>query len=235
MGKNITIYVTDELLEKMNRFEEVNWSEIARKGIENYVDGRKKEVVTINRVPQTVVDEFRYFLDSFGKYTQGVYTYSILSIYQSFPAKITKRERAQFQDLFNTLRSDFHELVKHFHAFEKKKEIDSFNPLVDSLVRIVERYSKYVRSFASIVKETAKYLEAKIGESMDRKGAIEYPDTTYWIFREMYNYFIMALDRFLKATVSYHGRPIADWRVIDMLAPRLVQFRLYTEEPVVGI
>lgn len=42
VGKNISIYVPDDLAEKMERFPEVNWSEIARRGIEDYVKGRKR-------------------------------------------------------------------------------------------------------------------------------------------------------------------------------------------------
>lgn len=40
MGKNISIYISDELAEKMENLSEVNWSEVARKGIEDYVETR---------------------------------------------------------------------------------------------------------------------------------------------------------------------------------------------------
>lgn len=40
MGKNISIYISDELAEKMENLAEVNWSEVARKGIEDYVEAR---------------------------------------------------------------------------------------------------------------------------------------------------------------------------------------------------
>jgi len=38
MARNITLYITDELDEKMKHFGEVNWSEIARQGIINYME-----------------------------------------------------------------------------------------------------------------------------------------------------------------------------------------------------
>ncbi len=40
MPKNISIYIPDELLKRMNKFQEVNWSEIARDAIVDYLDGR---------------------------------------------------------------------------------------------------------------------------------------------------------------------------------------------------
>lgn len=40
MAKNITISIPDELSEKMGAFPEVNWSEICRQSIDNYIHGR---------------------------------------------------------------------------------------------------------------------------------------------------------------------------------------------------
>jgi len=42
MPKNISIYVPDALLLKMERYQEVNWSEIARTAIEDYVSDRER-------------------------------------------------------------------------------------------------------------------------------------------------------------------------------------------------
>ena len=42
MPRNISIYVPDALLLKMERYQEVNWSEIARTAIEDYVSDRER-------------------------------------------------------------------------------------------------------------------------------------------------------------------------------------------------
>ena len=41
MPRNITVYISDELTDRMKKRTEVNWSEIARQGIENYLTGRE--------------------------------------------------------------------------------------------------------------------------------------------------------------------------------------------------
>lgn len=40
MGKNVTIYLPDDVAEKMESFPEVNWSEICRKAINDYIETR---------------------------------------------------------------------------------------------------------------------------------------------------------------------------------------------------
>jgi len=42
MPRNISIYVPDTLLKKMKQYQEVNWSEIARTAIEDYVSDRER-------------------------------------------------------------------------------------------------------------------------------------------------------------------------------------------------
>ena len=42
MGKNVTIYLPDEVAEKMEKFPEVNWSEICRQAILDYVETRSR-------------------------------------------------------------------------------------------------------------------------------------------------------------------------------------------------
>jgi len=42
MGKNVTVYLPDEIAEKMEKFPEVNWSEICRKAITDYVETRSQ-------------------------------------------------------------------------------------------------------------------------------------------------------------------------------------------------
>ena len=41
MVKNVTLSVGDEIAEKMKEYPEVNWSEIARKAIIEYITQRK--------------------------------------------------------------------------------------------------------------------------------------------------------------------------------------------------
>jgi predicted transcriptional regulator len=41
MTKNLTIRIDDETAKKMEKYREVNWSEVARKAINKYVTGRE--------------------------------------------------------------------------------------------------------------------------------------------------------------------------------------------------
>jgi hypothetical protein len=40
LGKNVTIYLPDETAQKMEKLSEVNWSEICRKAINDYIETR---------------------------------------------------------------------------------------------------------------------------------------------------------------------------------------------------
>ena len=42
MPKSISIYIPDHLAEQMETFSEVNWSEISRISIEDYINGRRR-------------------------------------------------------------------------------------------------------------------------------------------------------------------------------------------------
>jgi predicted nucleic acid-binding protein len=42
MPKNVTIYIPDQIAEKMEKFPEVNWSEICRKAVIDYIDTRSQ-------------------------------------------------------------------------------------------------------------------------------------------------------------------------------------------------
>ena len=46
MGKNVTIYLPDEVAQKMDQLPEVNWSEICRKAIIDYIETRTKTDLT---------------------------------------------------------------------------------------------------------------------------------------------------------------------------------------------
>lgn len=42
MGKNVTIYLPDDVAERMEKFPEVNWSEICRRAIVDYIETRSQ-------------------------------------------------------------------------------------------------------------------------------------------------------------------------------------------------
>jgi len=46
LGKNITIYLPDEVAQKMEKLPEVNWSEICRKAISDYIETRTQTDLT---------------------------------------------------------------------------------------------------------------------------------------------------------------------------------------------
>jgi hypothetical protein len=52
-GKNLTLYVPDDVAEKMEKLPEVNWSEVARKAILDYVQLRS------GSVPVAIVERLR--------------------------------------------------------------------------------------------------------------------------------------------------------------------------------
>jgi predicted transcriptional regulator len=41
MTKNLTVRIDDETAKKMEKYREVNWSEVARKAINKYITGRE--------------------------------------------------------------------------------------------------------------------------------------------------------------------------------------------------
>jgi len=46
MGKNVTIYLPDEVAQKMDKLPEVNWSEICRNAITDYIETRTQTDLT---------------------------------------------------------------------------------------------------------------------------------------------------------------------------------------------
>lgn len=46
MGKNVTVYLPDEVAQKMETLPEVNWSEICRKAITDYIEARTETDLT---------------------------------------------------------------------------------------------------------------------------------------------------------------------------------------------
>ena len=44
MARNLTIKLDDETAQKMEKYSEVNWSEVARKAINNYIVDRDAQV-----------------------------------------------------------------------------------------------------------------------------------------------------------------------------------------------
>lgn len=229
MPRNITVYISDELDQKMKEFGEVNWSEIARQGIERYIEGRVTEVAIKNRVPDDVVNEFRYYLETLEKFMQRNYIYSIALMHNNFNIGVTPREKRQFFEIFDHLVEDYSELHRSFELFEKRKNIDEFKPIVTKLARIINRYSTMVRDFASLVKEK-RYIVEPIDQRPRSRASSEYLDKTYADFRGRYNDLVMSFVRFVSVTRNLHKHRIDDHKVYDLLAPRLVDFRLSGEK-----
>ena len=236
MPRNITVYISDELDQKMKEFGEVNWSEIARQGIERYMDKRVVEVAIKNKVPDNIINEFRFYLESLGEFMKTGYSHSIANMHNSFNIGVTQREKTQYFEIFNHLVEDYSELCKSFELFEHRKDIKEFKPVFLKLMRIFDKYSTMVRDFALLVKEKTDKIEL-IGESPRSRAPNEYLDETYANFREKYNNFIMNFVKFVFLTRNLHQQNISDHRVYQLLAPRLVDFRLSAErkEEVLGV
>jgi len=228
MPRNITVYISDELDQKMKEFGEVNWSEIARQGIERYIEGRVTEVDIKNRVPDNVLNEFRFYLESLQSHMNEAYSYSIANIHNDFNIGVREREKRQFFEIFGHLVEDYSELRRSFDLFEQKRNIDEFKPIFVKLMRVIERHSAVVRDFALLVKEKIDKVEL-IGQRPRSRGPNEYLDETYANFREKYNNLVMSFVKFVWITKDLHEQSIDDYRVYQLLAPRLVDFRLSAE------
>lgn len=229
MPRNITVYISDELDQKMKQFGEVNWSEIARQGIERYMDKRVVEVAEKNKVPNDILNEFRFYLESLKEYMNSAYTYSIASMHNAFNIGVTSREKRQFFEIFNHLVEDYSELCRSFELFEHRKHINEFGSVFSKLMRIFDKYSTMVRDFALLVKEKTDRVEL-IGQRPRSRAPNEYLDETYANFREKYNNLIMNFVKFVCVTRNLHKQRIGDHRVYQLLAPRLVDFRLSEKE-----
>jgi len=229
MPRNITIYISDELDEKMKQFGEVNWSEIARQGIERYMERREIEVVTKGKVADYIFNEFRFYLETMGQYMQDNYTYSIAYMQDDFNVGIKQREKQQFHELFRNLQEDYAELCRVFDQFSQTKNIDEFKPIFVKFMRIIDRHSQMITNFAMVVKENTSKIDTILRANRSR-SPIEYFDETYEVFREKYNDLIMNFVKYASVTKDLHGENIADYTVYRLLAPRLVSFRLSGEK-----
>lgn len=229
MPRNITVYISDELDQRMKEFGEVNWSEIARRGIERYMEKRVEEVAIKNKVPYDVVNEIGFYLDAFYNFTKRNYMYSIALMHNNFNIGVTPREKRQFFEIFDHLVEDYSELQRSFTPFHNRRNADDFNPIVKKFIRIIDRYSTMVRDFASLVKEKT-YMVEPFDQRPRSRASSEYLDKTYADFRGRYNALVMSFVRFVSVTRNLHEHRIDDHKVYDLLAPRLVDFRLSGEK-----
>jgi hypothetical protein len=61
LAKNLTLYISADLAEKMNALEEVNWSQVARESIQRYVDERLNPAIPaeiLSRLRKEMGDEY---------------------------------------------------------------------------------------------------------------------------------------------------------------------------------
>lgn len=229
MPRNISVYISDELDQKMKEFGEVNWSEIARQGIQDYIEGREVEVTIKNKVPDEILNEFRFYLESLRNHMDDAYRYSIVQMHNDFNVGVTPREKRQFREIFHHLAEDFSELWRSYELFEQRKPIHEFKPVFEKLMRVIDRYSTMVRDFVSLVKEKADTIEL-ISRTPRSRGPNEYLDEAYAEFRVKYNSLIMSFVKFVSTTRDLHEHSIDDHKIYRLLAPRLVDFRLSAKE-----
>lgn len=233
MPRNITVYISDELDQRMKEFGEVNWSEIARQGIEAYIEGRVKEVAIKNKVSDTVINEFDFYLASLRDLMSGEYRYSIWALHNDFNIDVIPREKKQFSEIFHLLSAEYSRLLNSFDLFKRRKDIHEFDSFVTRLIGIFQRYSNMVRNFAELAKEKTYKIDA-IGQPRSHI-ANQYLDETYASFRAKYNLLVMSFVKFVYVTRDLHKQHIDNHRVYELLAPRLVDFRLSAREPALEI
>lgn len=225
MPRNVTLYISDELDEKMKQFGEVNWSEIARQSIINYIEGRVAEAIVKNEVPENVLKEFWYYVESLRQFMGNNDVYSIAYMHNDFNIDVTQREKTQFREIFRTVQEDYAELRRSLELFEKKNTMTEFKPVFIRLLRLFGRYSTMVTDFALLVKEKTKKIEL-IAQTPGSRAQSEYLDETYSAFRERYNDLVLGFVRFTFITKNFHEQNLDDYYVFRLLAPRLVDFRL---------
>jgi hypothetical protein len=60
IGRNLTVYLPDTIVSKMEGLREVNWSQVCQEAIERYVDARKSLNPTVRlRLDQLKQDEYK--------------------------------------------------------------------------------------------------------------------------------------------------------------------------------
>ena len=229
MPRNITVYISDELDQRMKEFGEVNWSEIARQGIAAYIEGRVKEVAIKNKVPDTVINEFDFYLTSLRDLMSSDYRYSIWSIQNDFNIDVTPREKKQFSEIFHLLSAEYSRLLNSFDLYKRRKDIPEFDSFIATLIGMFQRYSNMVRNFAELAKEKTANVDA-IGQPRSHIPN-QYLDETYASFRARYNLLVMSFAKFVYVTKDLHKQHISDHRVYELLVPRLVGFRLSAGMP----
>ena len=55
MPRNITVYISDDLDERMKKVPEVNWSEVCRRGIEGYLEKRIDTMEQFYKTLETIL------------------------------------------------------------------------------------------------------------------------------------------------------------------------------------
>jgi len=178
-----------------------------------------------NEVPENVLKEFWYYVESLGQFMGDNYMYSIAYMHNDFHIDVTPRETTQFRENFRTVQEDYAELRKSLELFEKKNTITEFKPVFIRLLRLFGRYSTMVTDFAMLVKEKTKKIEP-IAQTPGSRAQTEYLDQTYSAFRERYNDLVFGFIKFTFITRNFHEQNLDDYHVFRLLAPRLIDFRL---------
>ena len=57
MPRNITVYISNELDEKMKKIPEVNWSEVCREGIESYLEKRLETTEELYKTLEAILQK----------------------------------------------------------------------------------------------------------------------------------------------------------------------------------
>lgn len=72
MPKSISIYIPDELVRKMEQFSEVNWSEIGRHAIEDYILGRRR-YKEMGLELENYIKEFKFLTHRFENFEEIIH------------------------------------------------------------------------------------------------------------------------------------------------------------------
>lgn len=59
MPRNITVYISDEIDDRMKKVPEVNWSEVCRQGIVNYLEKRLETTEALYKTLETLLEKVK--------------------------------------------------------------------------------------------------------------------------------------------------------------------------------
>lgn len=165
MVRNITVGISDELIERMNTLTDVNWSAVTRNCIENYIKQRSSEglesaiLIVRSMKEKGFADGYSYLVKNSDKFTLGglqAFSDGYWNLEKFGRREITDQEEADKEFDFGTYEQLF---------YSTNPDLKALGLLVDVMVNEDESESRiYIgRDFILGMMEAARDLFQKSG------------------------------------------------------------------------